>query len=143
MSIVFEKATRGFALLNPYQRSLISALAGFLFYGTWAFMVNLSHSSTAAIKAACVQGSYSFVLTLTMTMLIEALFRTFRHLFNNTLLIIWTTILLACGLIFSASWLVNVLAQTPNILETVILGYVIGGSYTVIYVSSLAQHIEQ
>lgn len=136
---MFEKASRWFALLKPYQRSLISGLAGFVFYGAWAFAVNLTHGTAAAIKAACVLGSYSFLLTFTMTVLIETLFRTFFHLLNNTTLIKWITILLTCCLIFSASWWVNVLAETPKILETVILGYVVGGIYTVIYVYSLAQ----
>lgn len=128
-----------FAQLKPYQRSLLSGVVGFLFYGTWAYWVNMSHGMAASIKAACVQGSYSFLLTFVMTILIEFLYRSIFALLNNSVLIIWLTIGVTCGLIFSASWLVNVLAGTPEIFETVILGYLIGGTYTVIYVYSLAQ----
>lgn len=128
-----------FTRLKPYQRSLLSAFVGFVFYGAWAYWVNMSHGTVASVKAACVQGSYSFLLTFVMTMLIEFLYRSIFAIFNNGLLIIWLTIALTCCLIFSTSWWVNVFAGTPEILETVILGYLIGGLYTVIYVYNLAQ----
>ncbi|MBX2847795.1 MAG: hypothetical protein KTR16_05725 [Acidiferrobacterales bacterium] len=127
-----------FGQLKPLQRSLLSGLLGFLFYGAWAYSVNMSHGVMAASKAACVQGSYSFVLTFVMTLLIEYLFRSICGRLNNRVVIIWLTIAITCLLIFSASWWVNVIAQTPEIFETVILGYIIGGVYTVVYVYSLS-----
>lgn len=126
------------ANLTPFQRSAISAAAGFFFYGAWAYFVNSMHGVEAAIKAACVQGSYSFVLTLIMTLLIEGIYRHLFKLFSHSLLVIWGTVLLCCAIIFSTSWWVNATAGTPEIFDTVILGYVIGGIYTTIYVHALA-----
>ncbi len=140
---MFEVVTQRFALLKPYQRGLVSGIIGFICYGCWAYFVNHKHGMMVAIKATYVQGSYSFVLTFFMTSLIEIFFRLFSHLLNNYILIIWTTILLTCCLIFGASWWVNVEAHTPEILETVSLGYVMGGIYTIVYVYSLAQTSEQ
>lgn len=128
-----------FHRLNPLQRSLISAAAGFIFYGAWAFWVNAMHGSMVALKAACVQGGYSFLLTLCMTVLLEGMFRFNARVFTQRHLINWSTIVLCCAIIFSGSWAVNVAAGTPEIFQTVILGYVVGGIYSASYVFSLAR----
>ena len=93
----------------------------------------------AAIKAGVVQGSYSFVLTLCMTLLLEFVFKLSNRVFNQILLINWTTIIVCCTAVFSISWAVNAAAGTPEILRTVILGYIIGGIYIVGYVYGLAR----
>lgn len=128
-----------FHRLNPIQRSLISAAAGFVFYGAWAFWVNAVHGSMVALRAACVQGGYSFVLTLCMTVLLEGMFRFNSRVFNRRHIINWSTIILCCAVIFSGSWAVNAVAGTPEIFQTVILGYVVGGIYSASYVFSLAR----
>lgn len=128
-----------FQSLTPLQRSLISAFSGFFFYGSWAVFVNWSHGLMAAIKAGVVQGSYSFVLTLCMTLLLEFVFKLSNRVFNQILLINWTTIIVCCTAVFSISWAVNAAAGTPEILRTVILGYIIGGIYIVGYVYGLAR----
>ena len=128
-----------FARLQPQQWAILSAVAGFIFYGLWAYWVNRDHGLLLAVKAACTQGTYSFILTFVMTVLIEAIYRHFLKLFDNYLLIIWLTIVLTCALIFSASWLVHFLAGTPEIFKTVALGYFFGGLYSIIYVYSLAK----
>jgi len=118
-----------FAQFQSQQRAILSAFAGFVFYG----------GTFIAIKAACTQGSYSFILTFLMTMLIEVIYRSVFKLFNNDFLITWLTILLTCAFIFTASWFVNLLAGTPEIFKTVVLGYFVGGTYSIVYVYSLAQ----
>lgn len=128
-----------FNQLSATQRSLISATAGFLFYGSWAFWVNHDHGVGMGLRAACVQGSYSFMLTLIMTGLIEGLFTLNNRFFANQKLIIWSTIICSCALIFTTSWSINVLAGTPEVLRTVILGYVVGGIYSTTYVYGLAR----
>ena len=128
-----------FQSFSPLQRSIISALCGFFFYGGWAVFVNWKHGVMAATKAGCVQGSYSFVLTLCMTMLIEGVFRINSKVFNQSLLINWSTIVICCAAVFSVSWGVNSAAGTPEILRTVILGYIIGGIYSISYVYGLAR----
>lgn len=128
-----------FNRLSATQRSLISAIAGFLFYGSWAFWVNHQHGFGMGLRAMCVQGSYSFLLTLVMTGLIETLFSISSRIFLNRTLIIWSTIVCSCFLIFSTSWSINVLAGTPEVLRTVILGYIVGGIYSTTYVYGLAR----
>ena len=93
----------------------------------------------AAAKAGVVQGSYSFLLTLCMTLLLEVVFKLSTRVFNKTQLINWTTIIICCIAVFSVSWGVNAAAGTPEILRTVILGYVIGSFYIVTYVYGLAR----
>ena len=128
-----------FQSFSPLQRSVISALCGFFFYGSWGVLVNWEHGVMAATKAGCVQGSYSFILTLFMTMLIEGVFKLNSKVFNKIHTINWSTIIVCCAAIFSVSWGVNSAAGTPEILRTVILGYVFGGIYCITYVYSLAR----
>ena len=124
--------------MTPFQRSLFSAFAALIAYGGWAYLVNSMHGNFAAVKAACVQGSYSFLLTFLMTILIEFLYRVSCAITNVELLSKVLTIVVTCSIIFSASWWVNVLAGTPEIFNTVILGYFVGGAFTASYVIGLA-----
>ena len=126
-----------FSRLSPLQRSLLSALTGFVFYGTWAFWVNSPHGVAAGVKAACVQGSYSFSLTLVMTLLVESNYRLWSRFFRGQILIQSSTVIVTCGIMFSTSWIINAMAGTPEIFKTVILGYVIGGIYCFVYVQGL------
>ena len=118
---------------------MISAFAGLIAYGVWAYMVNVMHGIPAAVKAACVQGGYSFTLTFIMTMLIELLYRVASRISRSEIVTNTMTIVSTCGVIFSTSWWVNVMAGTPEIFDTVILGYVVGGVYTAYYVLSLSK----
>lgn len=134
--------------MNPYQafialsatkRSLISAAAGFIGYGFWAVLMNFEHGLPAGLKAGFVQGSYSFFLTLTMTLLIEG---SFKRAYKTTKSILWSTVLtivFICSLVFGGSWWINAAAGTPNILNTVLPGYIIGGAYSISYVFGLAK----
>ena len=92
----------------------------------------------AAIKAALVQGSYSFALTFTMTLLIEAMYRGISRWSELESVIKSLTIVSTCSIIYGTSWWVNAMAGTPEIFNTVILGYVVGGIYTITYVFGLS-----
>lgn len=129
----------GFSSLNPFQRSVVSAFAGLIGYGTWAYLVNSMHGMDVAFKAACVQGSYSFALTFIMTLMIEALYRIMVGVLGVTPSAKVATIVLTCATLFSSSWWINAMAETPEIFSTVILGYIIGAIYTTTYVVGLAQ----
>jgi len=131
-----------FAGMSPIQRSLSSAFAGFVLYGVWAFWANYQYGAMIALKAAFVQGSYSFILTLCMTMLLEAIFRFNARVFSKQHLINWLTVTVCCALIFSSSWLINVMAGTPEIFRTVVLGYIVGSIYSILYVRGLANGTE-
>ena len=126
-----------FSNFTPFQRSIISAFAGLLFYGGWGYLVNRGHGLDAAMMAACVQGSYSFVLTFVMTILVEGVFRLFVLRINSHWIINLSTVISSCAIIFSMSWWVNAISGTPEIFNTVILGYIIGFIYCVIYVRGL------
>lgn len=125
--------------LSAVQRSLISAMAGFAFYGSWAIFVNFMHGKDSALKAGLVQGAYSFILTFFMTLLLEAIYSRAHALLKSQVLAIATTVLISCSLVFSGSWFVNYLSGTPEIFNTVILGYIFGGLYSIVYTVGLAK----
>ncbi len=128
-----------FNKFSPLQRSLISALAALLSYGAWGYLVNSMHGTHAAFKAASVQGIYSFVLTMLMTFLIEIIYSLVSRYISSRALISAITIVINCILVFSASWWINYIAGIPEIFNTVILGYIFGGIFTVIYVTGLSK----
>ena len=119
------------------HRSFIPAFIGFLFYGFWAFLVNIMHGSVVALKAACVQGSYSFFITLGMTLLLEVMYTFFKNLTGRQGIGAILTVIVSCAPVFIGSWLVNVAAGTPEVFNTVILGYVVGTAYSTAYVVGL------
>ncbi len=125
--------------LSTLQRSLISALIGFAFYGAWAIFVNFMHGKESAIKAGLVQGGYSFILTFFMTLLLEAIYLRALHFLKSELAAIVITVVTSCTIVFSGSWLVNYLSGTPEIFNTVILGYIFGGLYSIAYTIGLAK----
>ncbi|NNC99249.1 MAG: hypothetical protein HKN85_03615 [Gammaproteobacteria bacterium] len=127
-----------FSRLQPLQRILLSAFCALIGYGVWAYLANAMHGYVAGIKAAAVQGSYSFLLTFVMTLLIEAFYRQISRFNFREIVSKYLTIVLTCAIIFSTSWWVNALAGTPEIFNTVILGYVVGGLYTIGYVFGLS-----
>ena len=131
--------TKSFNKLSPLQRSLISSSAGFIFYGAWAYWVNASHGSVIALKSACAQGGYSFLLTFCMTILLEAIFRFNSRVFSRERVINWLTITVCCAIVFAGSWGINVAAGTPEIFQTVILGYIVGAIYSSMYVFGLSR----
>lgn len=100
-------------------------------------MVNIMHGPQVAIKAACVQGSYSFMVTLGMTLMLEAMFYFFIKLTGWYWFSAVITVILSCTPVFIGSWMINVAAGTPEIFETVILGYVVGAVYSSSYVFGL------
>lgn len=50
------------------------AVLGFLFYGAWAIWANSDHGLPIALRAGAIQGSMSFVVTLSGTTLMKRLF---------------------------------------------------------------------
>lgn len=118
---------------NPIIRLLVPPVAGFLFYGCWAFWANWDHGQMVAAKAALVQGSYSFVITLSLALLVEWLYCLLRPLRWRA----WWVGVTACLLLYSTSWGINALAGTPNILLTILPGAAFSTVYAVIYVMAL------
>ena len=131
-----------FSRFNALERSFFSAVLAFVGYGSWAYFVNSMHGWAASLKAALVQGSYSFFVTLVMTLFMEHTYRVFLRFLRNGLIASSFAVLFTCGLLFSGSWWINSLAGTPEIFDTVILGYIIGGLYTISYINRLNAHAQ-
>lgn len=131
-----KKLARLFASLSAPTRIAISSIAAFVAYGGWAFLVNASHGQAAAVKSGLVQGCYSFLLTLVMTGIIEALYYSIART-GRIKLAALVTIITVCLTVYITSWTVNSIAGTPEILKTVILGYIASTIYTTSYVLGL------
>ena len=107
-------------------RSLLAATAGFVVYGSWGFFVNYAHGLTVALKAGITQGSYSFTLTLIMSLIMEGLFQ----LSERPKVKFSLTFFIPCLLIYSTAWSIHTLAGTPEILLTILPGATISTLYT-------------
>lgn len=99
---------------------------------------NWPHGEDAAIRAGIVQGSYSLALTLCMTLITEWLF---LRLADVPLRLPMLMAVVCTGL-FTTAYSINMIAGTPEILMTILPGFVIGTLYTLVYVLGL-QRIER
>ncbi len=117
----------------PFLRSLLAGAAGFVGYGGWAFFANLSHGSEIAARAGWVQGTYSLVLTFVMTFVTEWLFARTKELAHGMAV----TVLIVCIILFSSAYGIHMVAGTPEILMTILPGFIIGTIYTAVYVWGL------
>lgn len=120
-------------LNTPLIRSLLAGLAGFVAYGSWASFANWPHGEAIALRSGLVQGSYSLVLTLSMTLVTEWLHNRFINLPGT---ILWV-MLIVCPALFTTAYVINMIAGTPEILMTILPGFVIGSVYTLVYLMGL------
>jgi hypothetical protein len=111
-------------------RALVSALCGFLGYGSWGVWINMSHGWQAGLKAGLTQGSYSFMVTLFYSGLIEWIYAKTQ---KKAL-----TIIVCCLSVVMTSYLIHSLAGTPEIIPTIAPGVVIGSIYVSGYVKLLS-----
>jgi len=116
-------------------RSLVAGLAAFGGYGGWAFLVNADHGFPLAVRALLVQGTYSFVLTLSSTLLMEYLYRRLFAMPGAA----WLTVVITVALLFTTAYGINLAAGTPEIVMTILPGFLIGSGYTVAYVFGLSR----
>jgi len=114
-------------------RGLLAAAAGFIVYGGWAYYINFSHGSNAALKALFTQGGYSFTLTLITAFIMEWLFQ----LSNKPVTRFCLTFFITSLMLYSTSWSINAWAGTPEILWTILPGAIIGTLYTLSYTLTL------
>ncbi|MGK0222412.1 MAG: hypothetical protein ACI9ON_001651 [Limisphaerales bacterium] len=120
-------------LALSFIRSIGAGLAGFAAYGGWAVFANWPHGETIAWKSGLVQGSYSFLLTLSMTLITEWLHKLAIKLTYRI------PILMVCisSVLFCTAYGINYVAGTPEILMTIVPGFIIGSTYTLIYILGL------
>ena len=118
---------------NKTLRLWLPPFAGFLCYGTWALFVNYVHGWESAIIAGLTQGSYSFVITLVLALVIEYVFVVLVTVPWRNL---WVFLAGAILLVFTSVG-INLLTGTPEILWTVLPGLTVSLVYTVIYILAL------
>ena len=122
---------------NKILRLWIPPIAGFLFYGAWAFFINFSHGWDSAITAAFTQGGYSFTITLVLALVIEFLF---QRLSNTSITALWRNVwvfIAGFSLLLFTSVGINLLTGTPEIVWTVLPGLTVSAVYTVMYILTL------
>lgn len=123
--------------MGALTKSLLSASAGALIYGAWAYWVNMADGESMAIRTGAVQGSFSFVLTLVMTLLLEGLFRLFGQSRRAAVL----SLITVSAFLFSTAYSLQWLAGSQAILMTILPGYLIGTGYAAAYLWSLLRSV--
>lgn len=97
---------------------LSGALIGLVFYGLWAVWANHDHGLSIALRAGMIQGGLSFIVTLTGTQLMKALYQAPGPP--------WWQFLRACGGALLGIYVLivgaHLLNGTPNILLTLAPG---------------------
>jgi hypothetical protein len=114
---------------------LISALAAFVLWGGWAYYINGGNANPASLKAAGVQGSASFVITLLM---VRAVTWLHGRLSSGTLQVWLPSVITLSGtgsLLIAAHWL----AGTPQILPTIAPALLVGGLFCLFTSHTLLQ----
>lgn len=110
-------------------RALLTAIvAGFL-YGGWAVLSNWAHPLAIALRAGAVQFGLSFLSTLTLILLLEALFRLGKTPTHGFWFAVIGTNACVIPLMGSAHWLNG----TPNIMTTIAPSVLIGASFFTVY----------
>ena len=105
------------------------ALGAILLWAPWAAWANYEHGFEAAYRAAITQSSMSFVITLFMTVSIEAIAAREYSPWRQ-----WTySILGPCALVLACLIAVHLLVGTPNWLLTIAPSIAIGLTYTSFY----------
>lgn len=118
---------------SPLLRSVIAGFAGLVGYGSWAAYANFDHGMAIAVRSGLVQGTYSFVLTFLMTWVTEGLF---AKLASMPMGAVVTTVVVSF-ILFVSAYGIHMLVGTPEILMTILPGFVIGSGYTAVYVWGL------
>ncbi len=124
---------------SGWIRGLVAALLAFLGYGGWAFYINSGYSQWVALRSGMVQGGYSFLLTLTTTAMIELLYRCFRLWRYRA----WLTFAVTTVFLSATAYAIHHALGTPEILSTILPGFVIGSVYSGFYIRALHSHVLQ
>lgn len=112
-------------------RGLLAAALAMLFQATWAAYANHAHGLQPSLRAAIVQGIASFVMTFLITLVIERLLAMF-NMCSAFWQLLWTFICSTLVMLIMQIG-VHLLANTPEILLTVLLPALIGSGYCFFY----------
>ena len=86
------------------------------------------------LRAAALQGGYSFVLTLSMALMTEKLHQSLPARGAR-----WLTVVATSTIVGAVAFVIHYLNSTPHILVTIAPGIVIGAMFTTMYVVVLEQ----
>ncbi|MEM6301364.1 MAG: hypothetical protein AAF749_06450 [Pseudomonadota bacterium] len=114
-------------------QGLASATIGALIYGSWAYYVNMADGAAMALRTSAVQGSFSFCLTLSMSLLLSWLYTRFGHSLPSAI----ASWLLNGVFIFSTAYGLQYAAGSKAILMTIGPGFLIGSAYAAAFLFSL------
>ncbi len=114
-------------------RSVLAGIAGFVVYGGWAYFVNQPYGTDMGLMAGFTQGSYSFVLTLSTTFLMEHLLLLLAEVPAKRVLTVCATSVITLG----TAWLIHFFVGTPEVWLTILPGFAIGTIYTISYVMAI------
>ncbi|MEO0508611.1 MAG: hypothetical protein AAF065_01985 [Verrucomicrobiota bacterium] len=111
--------------LRVSTMDLVSSVAAALGYGGWAVFVNYEVSPMSGWRAGCVQGSYAFCSTLFLTIAIRKIYYLGGSGKRGRLIAFAVGIVI----IISLPATLNLIAQTPNVIMTILPGILIGSVY--------------
>ena len=114
-------------------QGLASATIGALIYGSWAYYVNMADGAAMALRTSAVQGSFSFCLTLSMSLLLSWLYTRLGHSLPSAI----ASWLLNGVFIFSTAYGLQYAAGSKAILMTIGPGFLIGSAYAAAFLFSL------
>jgi hypothetical protein len=117
--------TRG----HSTARAHVTATVAAILYGSWAGFSNWEHGTWVALEACLVQGALSFLSTLTLVLVLEALFRLGGRALGGFLLATVGTISLMISVMTTTHWM----AGTPNLVTTIAPSIVVGSVFFIVY----------
>ncbi|WP_271272465.1 hypothetical protein [Aliamphritea hakodatensis] len=94
---------------------LLAASSAFILWGSWAWYINARQDSASGLKAALVQGSASFIITLLMVHMVNWIFRRQHRPFSQLFIPPLVTVSVTGTALVS----IHYLMATPDILRTV------------------------
>ncbi|MDA8693626.1 hypothetical protein N9L91_00290 [Pseudomonadales bacterium] len=122
------------------KKTVITLIAMFG-YGGWAYYSNLpangeSEMLDIAFRAGIIQGGYSAILTLTSIILLEAVLKNINHRLTINFSITATLIIVGAAQ-YAIIIPVHLANSTPNILITLLPGFIIGTLFNFAYLLSI------
>jgi hypothetical protein len=122
---------------RPSARGLALAIGAGCMYGAWALWANSAHGAAAGWRAAGTQFLVSFVVTLTITAVMEqvhaSLSSRLRRLVGAVAASVGVTVIFTIALHYASG--------TPEILATVVPVLLLGSLYCVAYVANLEREL--
>lgn len=110
-------------------RAYVTATGAAILYGSWAGFSNWEHGTSIALEACLVQGVLSFLSTLTLVLVLEALFRLGGRALGGFLLAAVGTLSLMIAVMTTTHWMTG----TPNLVTTIVPSIVVGSVFFIAY----------